>query len=387
VLLEGMRSWNWERPELDPLLALGWLMTAKVGGALPQRPVVYVVGQEGAGKSTLQGLIRLAMNEALVSTSNTTQAGIYQKVRQDSVAVMVDEMEAKEDTRTTDKILELARIAYSGDKMQRGGKDGVGQEFAVMSSFLFSSIALPAMGAQDASRMAILHMRERAKAAKGEPERDPLGDLGLRDGTRVRQIGRDLLARMLAWCALDGGRSRWDRLLEVMRAALIVAGHEARGPPIPSAPWRPGRTWPSTTPCRTRRQLEQWQQLLAADRLAETSTRQRTWKRCFAYLMDVQPDCWKHGPARVWRLAARLAQGPRLSDRRRGAVAAGGAHHQLAGGRDGEFRERAAVRADGAPGAARAVQGHAVGRPSRRPRPLERRASANARAAAGERQV
>jgi hypothetical protein len=77
---------------------------------------------------------------------------------------MVDELEAKEDTRTTDKILELARIAYSGDKMQRGGKDGVGQEFAVMSSsFLFSSIALPAMDAQDASRMAVLMMRERAK--------------------------------------------------------------------------------------------------------------------------------------------------------------------------------------------------------------------------------
>jgi stalled ribosome rescue protein Dom34 len=67
------------------------------------------------------------MNGALMSTSNTTQAGIYQKVRQDSVAIMVDEMEAKEDTRTTDKILELARIAYSGDKMQRGGKDGVGR--------------------------------------------------------------------------------------------------------------------------------------------------------------------------------------------------------------------------------------------------------------------
>jgi ABC-type multidrug transport system fused ATPase/permease subunit len=58
VLLQALQSWNWDRGELDARLALGWLMTALVGGALEQRPVVYVVGTEGAGKSTLQKLLR-----------------------------------------------------------------------------------------------------------------------------------------------------------------------------------------------------------------------------------------------------------------------------------------------------------------------------------------
>jgi hypothetical protein len=179
--------------------------------------------REGSGKSTLQKLLRLLMNGALLATSNTTQAGIYQKVKQDSVAVMVDEMEAKEDTRTTDKILELARVAYSGDKMQRGGKDGVGQEFSVFSSFMFSSIAMPAIDAQDASRMAVLGCGRARRDG-----RDVLGELGLKDGAKVALIGRQLLRRMFAWFEMDGGRTRWERLRDEFREALKAAGHEDR---------------------------------------------------------------------------------------------------------------------------------------------------------------
>ncbi|HEV2530933.1 hypothetical protein [Phenylobacterium sp.] len=286
LLFQALQSWNWDRGELDARLALGWLMTGLVGGALEQRPVAYIVGTEGAGKSTLQKLLRLVMNGALVSTSNTTQAGIYQKVRQDSIAVMVDELEAKEDTRTTDKILELARIAYSGDKMQRGGKDGVGQEFAVMSSFLFSSIALPAMDAQDASRMAVLMMRERVKPAKGEKPVDVLKDLGLRDGAKAQAVGRHLLRRMFKWM------ERWDALRDVMRETLLAAGHEDRaadtfgalmaGCHVALSDDMPGKA-----------DLAQWTAWLSADQLAETATREKTWRRCFTHMLQAQPDVYR----------------------------------------------------------------------------------------------
>lgn len=286
LLLQALQSWNWDRGELDARLALGWLMTGLVGGALEQRPVAYVVGTEGAGKSTLQKLLRLVMNGALVSTSNTTQAGIYQKVRQDSIAVMVDELEAKEDTRTTDKILELARIAYSGDKMQRGGKDGVGQEFAVMSSFLFSSIALPAMDAQDASRMAVLMMREREKPAAGEKAVDVLKELGLKEGKKAQAVGRHLLKRMFSWF------DRWDALRDVMREALIAVGHEDRaadtfgtlmaGCHVALSDDMPGRA-----------DLEQWSAWLRADQLNETATREKTWRRCFIHMLNAQPEAMR----------------------------------------------------------------------------------------------
>ena len=287
LMLQALQSWNWDRGELDARLTLGWLMTALVGGGLEQRPVAYVVGTEGAGKSTLQKLLRLVMNGALVSTSNTTQAGIYQKVKQDSIAVMVDEMEAKEDTRTTDKILELARIAYSGDKMQRGGKDGIGQEFSVMSSFLFSSIALPAMDAQDASRMAVLMMRERVKPAEGEKPVDVLRELGLRDGKNAQAVGRHLLKRMFAWF------ERWDALREVMRQTLISAGHEDRSADTFGA-LAAGCHVALCDEMPDPEQLRQWAGWLKAETLSETASKEKTWQRCFWHIMEAAPEALRH---------------------------------------------------------------------------------------------
>lgn len=291
TLFEGLKSWNWERSELDPRLALGWVMLAMVGGALEQRPVGYVVGTEGAGKSTLQKLFRLLMNGALLATSNTTQAGIYQKVKQDSVAVLVDEMEAKEDTRTTDKILELARVAYSGDKMQRGGKDGVGQEFSVNSSFLMSSIAMPPVDAQDASRMAVLMLRERIKAVAvdGMKPKDILTELGLKDGKKVSDIGRQLLRRLVWWFEFEDGRPRWDALIDAFREALLDNDHSDRAADTfgtLAAGYHAAMrdTLPEAS------ELAEWMEMLRPDRLVETSGREKTWRRCFIHMLDAQPD-------------------------------------------------------------------------------------------------
>jgi len=292
ILLDGLKSWNWERPDLDPRLALGWVMSAMVGGALEQRPVAYVVGTEGAGKSTLQKLFRLLMNGALLATSNTTQAGIYQKVKQDSVAVLVDEMEAKEDTRTTDKILELARVAYSGDKMQRGGKDGVGQEFSVNSSFLMSSIAMPPVDAQDASRMAVLMLRERIKAAPradGTKAVDILTSLGLKDAKKVSEIGRQLLRRLVAWFEISGNRPRWDALIDAFRGALIDSGHSDRAADT-FGTLAAGYHAAIRDTLPDEAELKEWVALLRPDTLIETSGREKTWRRCFMHMVEAQPE-------------------------------------------------------------------------------------------------
>lgn len=291
VLFQGLQSWTWERPQLDPRLALGWVMSAMVGGALEQRPVAYVVGTEGAGKSTLQKLFRLLMNGALLATSNTTQAGIYQKVKQDSVAVLVDEMEAKEDTRTTDKILELARVAYSGDKMQRGGKDGVGQEFSVNSSFLMSSIAMPPVDAQDASRMAVLMLRERVKAATVDGVRpaDVLTTLGLKDGKKVSDIGRQLLRRLVGWFEIESGRPRWDALIDAFRLALIDSGHSDRAADT-FGTLAAGYHAAMRDVMPEKAELDEWMALLKPSTLIETSGREKTWRRCFIHMLDAQPD-------------------------------------------------------------------------------------------------
>lgn len=287
VLLEALRSWNWDRGELDARLALGWLMTAMVGGALRQRPSIFVIGTEGAGKSTLLNLFQIVMAGGLVKTGNTTQAGIYQKVRQDSVAVIVDEMADKEDQRNADKILELARVAYSGDKMNRGGKDGVGVEFAVMSSFLFSTIGLPAMDSQDASRMAVLMMRERVRPAASEKPVDALRELGLREGKKAEAIGRQLLRRMFDWF------ERWDGLRQVFHDMMTSAGHQDRAADTFSA-LAAGYHVAICDEMPSAGQLAEWSTWLAPAKLEETAGREMSWERCFWYLMGAQPEALRN---------------------------------------------------------------------------------------------
>ncbi len=291
VLLQALMSWTWERGETDALLALGWLVTAMVGGALEQRPVGYIVGSEGVGKSTLQRLMRWLMNGALVSTSNSTQAGIYHKVKQDSIAVLVDENEPKEDTRATDRLMELARIAFSGDKLTRGSKDNESHEFAVMSSFLFSSVALPALDSQDASRIAVLMMRDRPQTG-----RDVLDELGLYEPERVRRLGSALLRRVFEWFKIEHGRTRWAAVRDAMREALIAAGHEDRSADVFGA-LAAGAHIALRDEMPDAAELAQWAAILGVDVLAETAGRQKTWQRCFFYMIDAAPEV-----LRTWTL-------------------------------------------------------------------------------------
>jgi hypothetical protein len=303
-LLKLLETWNWERKAVDPRLMLGWLVTAMIGGALTQRPVVFLNGQEGSGKSTLQAMLRLTMNGALLSSSNTTQAGIYQRVRQDSVAIFVDELEAKDDTRVVDKILELARIAYSGDKMQRGGKDGDGKEFALMSSFMGSSIAKPAMDAQDESRMALLLLRPRVGVEAKEFAADSItpkminawfktaGHDSPVDGTKLALIGRQLLRRAFDWFP------RWDGLRNVFRQALKAAGHSDRsadtfGALAAACHVALGDDLP------TAEDMAQWCAWLKPSELAETATQEASWRRCFTHMLLAQPEVLRQQAGKV----------------------------------------------------------------------------------------
>ena len=271
-LLEILRTFNWDRGELDARLMLGWLMTAKMGGALDRRPVAFVTGAEGSGKSTLQELLRACMCGALIKSSNTTQAGIYQKLREDSVAIMVDEMEATDETRTVQKILELARIAYSGDSLQRGGQNGVGREFSLHSSFLGSSISKPATDAQDDSRMVVLMLREREIAG---------GKLDVTHA-ELEAIGRHLLRRIFDhW-------PRWDELVTTFRQALLGAGHNDRAGDT-FAPLCAGAHLAISDDAPTPDDLAQWATWLDPKDLAETAGREKTWRRCLTYLLEAQP--------------------------------------------------------------------------------------------------
>jgi len=211
-LLSLLRSWNWRRGEIDAVLLLGWVGAAIIGGALGWRPLIWITGSRGTGKSTLHELVRHLLG-SVVQVSDPSAAGIWQKLRHSTLPVAVDELEAEEDNRKGNAIVKLARQAASGGLVLRGGADHQASEFKARSAFLFSSILMPSLQPQDRSRLAVLELGELPPGARSpalEPKRWSAAGVALRR-------------------RLVDGWGRFDETLAYYRAELALAGHNARG--------------------------------------------------------------------------------------------------------------------------------------------------------------
>jgi Predicted ATPase len=208
-------TWNWKRPLLDPLLVVGAIGASYIGGALDWRPNIWITGGRGTGKSTLNGknmLLHQLFGKGQLRSADTTAAGIRQRLRNATVPVFLDELEAEEDQRRTKSILELARVSSSGDDAHRGGQDHQAMEFTLQSVFWASSILIPPMEPQDRSRWAVCALNPLPQGAK-EPDLK---------AARLPEMGRKILRRMV------DGWPRWDETLRAYRTALSDMGHKAR---------------------------------------------------------------------------------------------------------------------------------------------------------------
>ena len=212
-LFRLLQGWNWRRGDLDAHLMLGWIVCARLGGAIDWRPLAWVTGRKGSGKSTLlQKLIEASFGGGLIGSADASPAGVWQAVQHDSLPVALDEMESEDDNDKAQKIIKLAREACSGNVVLRGSSDHQAQQFQARSCFLFSSIIIPSLSSQDRSRMAILEL-------------DRIPD----DAPELSLIPREMeaLGRLLTgWVA--GEWWRWERTLAHARTEFLKAGFEAR---------------------------------------------------------------------------------------------------------------------------------------------------------------
>ncbi len=92
-----------------------------IGGALKWRPIVWLTGGKGSGKSTMQELLHRLFNGGIIQTADTTAAGLWQAMRHHTLPVAIDELEAEEDNRRQNTIVKLMRMASSGALLLRGG--------------------------------------------------------------------------------------------------------------------------------------------------------------------------------------------------------------------------------------------------------------------------
>lgn len=214
-LLKLLNTWHWKRGLLDVRLVLGAIGASMLGGALRWRPNVWITGGAGTGKSTLngeEGVLDLLFGAAALRTGNASAAAIRQTLKNSTVPVFFDEIEASEDNRRVKEVIELARVASSGATMHRGGQDHQAHEFTLRSCFWFSSINIPPIEPQDRSRLAILELKPLPQDAVPPV----LGKM------KLPELGRQLQRRMI-----DG----WDRLEETIalfHQALAAKGHTQR---------------------------------------------------------------------------------------------------------------------------------------------------------------
>lgn len=205
-----LQKWHWSRAadpdtaDLDARMVLGWIGCAIIAGALGWRPAMWLRGPRGAGKSTLQLIIKylLGGDGASLQASDASAAGIYTALQKRSIPVLVDEAEPKAgDNRHVENVISLARASASGSSILRSGQDLKSREFYIRAAFLFASINVPSLEVSDMTRLVQLRLLP-AQKGSGDLAWDP--EQLLEAGRQIRKILVD------AW-------DIWPKLLSAWR--------------------------------------------------------------------------------------------------------------------------------------------------------------------------
>jgi hypothetical protein len=219
-ILMQLQTWSYKRPLLDPMLLLGALVASQLGGFLAWRPVMWIVGPRGTGKSTLdgepsanEGFIGHLLGPGRMNTANASEAAIRQTLKNSTVPVFIDELEPDAPKEKIDALIALARVAAGGAKGHRGGQDQQAHEFTLRSPFWFSSILQPPLQAQDRSRIVTVELKKLR------------GDLKKPDFFKLNAalLGQKLLRRVVDQA------SRLDATIALYAEALQKRGLDARG--------------------------------------------------------------------------------------------------------------------------------------------------------------
>lgn len=299
VLLETFRKWTWARPDVDPLLLLGWIGVAFLGGALDWRPAVLLLGDRSTGKSTLQKAIKNIFGEALFGSSDTTAAGIYQSMGHDSRPVALDELEPDSDARKLNNVVHLMRTSASGDVGNRGGPTkGEASQFQMYSAFLFSAINNPLHSAQDMSRCAVLRLGPiDANQARPEP-------------VNIETTGPMILALMMQGWG-EGGLN-FKRHMDRFAEALKQGGHPKRGQDtygtlLACAAIMLGDELAADMETHLDPEEERfWSEHLSAESLPEVEDAKPNYRQCVDRILTA--------PVKAWRNVQRNTIGQALAD-------------------------------------------------------------------------
>lgn len=163
TLTTACESINWKETQSGKILA-AWCAVSRISGAMPWRSHLWLTGPAGSGKTTvLEEVIQKMIGKfGLYVTSNTTEAGIRQKLGAHSYPVIFDEAETTnlKSGGRIQGILELARQASSDTEARivKGTADGKSHNYKINSAFLLSSIRTNLREEADKTRFCVLEL-------------------------------------------------------------------------------------------------------------------------------------------------------------------------------------------------------------------------------------
>gem|GEM_PF-506170 len=273
-LMDRLKTWNFVRGAIDVRLLVGWIACAIFGAALEWRPMIFITGDAGTGKSTLLNMIKAMFPGRLVSTVDASAAALRQLINQDSVGVMFDEIEADALNEKAQDVMKLARIAASGGTSYRGGTDHKAAEFTLRGCFAFSAIIPPSMRGQDMQRLAFLRLHP----LKGQK-------LAKLTQAQHRELGAQIVHRVTSqW-------SRWHETLDAYKEALEAEGHTERSA-MQFGSLLAGADLVLGDEIAAPEKRAKWASALRKEALFEYENTTPAWVQAFNMIVQSQPQAW-----------------------------------------------------------------------------------------------
>jgi putative DNA primase/helicase len=152
-----------KRNPLDNYLFAGHAVLAPFCGALDFRPHIHITGQSSSGKTWVIDKIYTPMlGNYLIkgSGSTTSEAGLRQRLGRDALPLLLDEAEtdSKHANDSIQSIYRFARIASTGGKVYKGGKDGVAKDYSAKFMCCMSSIHVAMAEKADLTRWVVMEL-------------------------------------------------------------------------------------------------------------------------------------------------------------------------------------------------------------------------------------
>ena len=220
ALREMLSNWNFSDPA-GPMLFMGFLGTALLGGVPPWRPHIFVHAQFGSGKTWLAEWLLAALGPMAQEEANDfTEAGLRQALSNEARALVLDEAESDENFNRMGRVVNLLRRMSQGGgaRSLRGSAEGRAHSFRVVGSVALFSIMPPAFKPADRSRFTMLELRPLDKGPEA-------ADGARRARDSIAQA-RELSFRL--WQRALEGWPRYCATREKYRAALMADASTAR---------------------------------------------------------------------------------------------------------------------------------------------------------------